>query len=928
MKPRPSHLGIALALVLAMAVHGRAQFFARRIVVSAARSSMISGQQMPLAALARDENGATSSEGFEWGSSDEGVASVDRSGVVTARGIGMTDVWVTMDGAWTSMRVQVLPARVEIRGGAAEAFAGVNLQFTAVAIDISGAEIPHTDLEWDVAGPNGFYTNTAYISDNGLLYTEAAGPVTVRATLNFWGSTAGQVERLVTSREVVIRRRQEFRLTRLLATDPVERAFEFLPDDSPNLAANDAGQLVVIAPLDGVTSGLMRYDNGSMNLLASAGTPGVFTKSIVWGFEGAAIDSNGRVLSKANTRGNYSSLILASAAGSSVVLAEGQTQGTFQAIRNFTVTRYSLNDRGDIVFRGTYDQPGGPWDRDGIFKLADGELRVVWGVTLPLAEFPDGYDLGVDGNGVGYFMVRRDSTRALYRADGSSAPQKVLMSGDSLGGSTVGRISDLAIAPNGTLAFRVDLDNGVSGPVLHDTAGNLTMLPTQGFDRVTSVNDSAQVVFNGSVGDGWGFVLWDGDTTRSLISWDDSLDGGKVRDFRDAIITPNGTVYAAVSTTLNGFIVLETGSNRVLFKGGDRFNLRANLNFLGFVPGALSGPPYVYAGGDPASVFGVSASDLIPVWKTGDEVVGGNLNSAVRSPRGDLYLAAGSGVFRNQPLTETLLPYPSTFTLDLFRTFSLYWTESWFDGSNYLAANDTGTVVWRAWSDEQSRLVSMQNGRLSMLASFGGEDQTQAPSGGSFDYLMSGGGRASALALDESGRVMIVTSVRNGPDGIFVYENGHWQTAALFGETRVGGGTVGWVDGLRAVGGKFFALMGMETGGAVLAEYVNQQWQTVIRTGDTMPNGAEIFWVDRNFDVNTRGDIAFVLNTNGGTEVALRTSDGTLRTVYRTGEATAEGDYFWPWQSFDIDLRDDGSLYFIGIDLFDRNVMYHAEPLF
>ena len=717
-----------------------------------------------------------------------------------------------------------------------------------------------------------------------------------------------------------------------MATDPVDRAFEFLPNDYPNLAANDAGQLVVIAPLDGVSSGLMLYDNGRMDLLASAGTPGVFTKSIVWGFEGAAIDSSGRVLSKANTRGNYSSLILASSTGSSVVLAEGQTQGTFQAIRNFTITRHSLNDRGDIVFRGTYDQPGGPWDRDGIFKLANGELRVVWGVTLPLPEFPDGYDidydLGVDANGVAYFMVRRDSTRAIYRADGLSAPRKVLMSGDSLAGSTVGRISDLAIAPNGTLAFRVDLDNGVSGPARYDTTGNLTMLPTEGFDRVTSVNDRGQVVFNGSVGAGWGFILWSGDSTSSLIVWDDGVEGGRVRDFRDAIVTASGTVYAAVSTTLNGFIVVETGSNRVLFKGGDRFNLRANLNFLGFVPGALSGSPYVYAGGDPTSIFEVSSSDLIPVWKTGDATVGGNLNSAVRSPRGDLYLAAGSGVFRNQPSMETVVQYPSEFTLDLFRTFNLYWTESWFDGSNYLAANDAGTLVWRAWSDEQSRLVSIQNGKLSMLASFGGEDQTEAPSGGVFDYLISGGGRASAIALDENGRVMVVASVRDGSDGVFVHENGQWQTAALFGETQVGGGTVGWVDGVRAVGGRFFALLGMETGGAVLAEYVSQQWQTIIRTGDAMPNGAEIFWVDRNFDANSRGDIAFVLNTNGGTEVTLRASDGSLRTVYRTGEATSEGDYFWPWQSFDIDLRDDGSLYFIGIDIFDRNVIYHAEPLF
>ena len=82
------------------------------------------------------------------------------------------------------------------------------------------------------------------------------------------------------------------------------------------------------------------------------------------------------------------------------------------------------------------------------------------------------------------------------------------------------------------------------------------------------------------------------------------------------------------------------------------------------------------------------------------------------------------------------------------------------------------------------------------------------------------------------------------------------------------------------------------------------------------------------FEVNRRGDIAVGVGTRGGTAVILRTADGTIRTVYQNGELTEQGDRFWPRQNFGLDLRDDRTLYFIGIDLLDRNVLYRADPLF
>ena len=144
----------------------------------------------------------------------------------------------------------------------------------------------------------------------------------------------------------------------------------------------------------------------------------------------------------------------------------------------------------------------------------------------------------------------------------------------------------------------------------------------------------------------------------------------------------------------------------------------------------------------------------------------------------------------------------------------------------------------------------------------------------------------------------------------------------------MGDGTIEWVDHFRVAGNRFYAVFSLVGGGRVLAEYDGAGWTSVVQLGDLMPNGSEIHWIHGNFGVNRRGDVAFSANVNGGSVLAVRTSDGTLRTVYRSGEPTEDGDYFWRWRDFKVDLRGDCSLYFIGVDLTDRYVLYHAQPLF
>ena len=515
-----------LGLILMFFEGTHAQF--RSIIVSAPKNSLIAGEQVQLFAVAWDGNGALSFDGFAWVSDDAEVVAVGQEGVARAGKIGIANVTVSIDGASTFLSLQVEPLRVDLAAAASEVFVGDSVQFTATPVDINGIPIADTEFRWNVLSPGGYSTQTASIDETGLMQALGAGPVSVQAVLDLYGDVV-QTERRIASTQVVISRRPEFRLTRLLATDPIEDSFSIDPAGWVGLVANDSGQIAFVTPLGGLTSGLVRYDNGRLDLLASAGTPGVFPQSVVQWFRSVAIDNSGQVLNSRETllhslgRG---SLVLSSLSGASVVLVFGQTLGIFQEISNFTLSRHSLNDRGDIVFHGTYSLPGPIYGWNGIFKVVDGRLQVVWGNTLPLAEFPDGfdidYDFGMDGSGVVYFIVRKDGTDAVYSADGLSPPRKILMTGDMIeDGSVVEQIDRLTgVAPNGTLAFNLRV-SGRGRPAIVDATGHTRFLDPDGlreFETIHSVNSNGEAVFTGDAGEGRGFYRWNHESVDAAFA--------------------------------------------------------------------------------------------------------------------------------------------------------------------------------------------------------------------------------------------------------------------------------------------------------------------------------------------------------------------------------------------------------------------------
>ena len=527
--------------------------------------------------------------------------------------------------------------------------------------------------------------------------------------------------------------------------------------------------------------------------------------------------------------------------------------------------------------------------------------------------------------------MRDGARRAIYRADGLSVPVPIVMEGDSILGTTIDYFNGFEMSPNGSLVFDARLNDGRYGPLRYSNDGTFSILDVPYFYRSHAINDRGEVVFTGDADDVFGFHLWNGSTSTPLLSWGDPVGNTTAGSFLDATITASGTVYGLIGTPDNSYVVIDTSNRNVLFQDGDRFNGTATTYFARFVPGAGVGPPQVFAGEDQASVFEATATGLSPVWVRSElpksHPAGGssNMNGAVRNPRGDVYIAAGRGIFRHDGTLETLVEYPYTYTEGTSEV-ELHWTDTWWNGSNNMAANDAGTLVWRAGTNTDRRLVRFEDGQLSTLATFGESDAVMIPPGGTFQELLWAG--LGAVAIDDTGRLMINASRQDDSQGLFFFDGSSWASTAIFGETSVGEGTIEWISGLRAAGNRFYGMFQVLGGGGILAEYDGTAWNPIVQSGDTLPNGAQIYWISSTFDANSNGDLVYSVNVGSGTTLVLRQGNGKQHTIYQSGDETDDGHRFWAWQDFDVDLRDDGSVYFMGIDFSDRKVIYHAQPLF
>ena len=210
------------------------------------------------------------------------------------------------------------------------------------------------------------------------------------------------------------------------------------------------------------------------------------------------------------------------------------------------------------------------------------------------------------------------------------------------------------------------------------------------------------------------------------------------------------------------------------------------------------------------------------------------LSNAVRNTAGDLYFTHSGGLYRNVAGKVEALQRTQTNVASTTKTLSFYklqWFQGSYNATNTLAVNAGGAAVTIAQSDQGPVVVYADSKSAGVIASLGGNAPTPSPAGGFFNGFIWG----AAVAIDDSGRVMFGGTDRSGRQGLFLYENATWKTAALANSTLIDGRPIANVAYLQAANNKFYAQFGLNGGDTVIAEYANGSWTHVVGRATSCP---------------------------------------------------------------------------------------------
>ena len=165
--------GTAAVTVTAVAV--------RTVTVSPASAELVIGDTEQLQATTKDESGNTlTGRAVAWSSSDEGVATVSATGLVTAVAAGSATITATSEGQSGTAAVTVSAppvATVSVAPTPAEVIVGRTLQLQARVWDANGNELAGREVTWRSSD-----TKKATVGETGLVAAVAEGDVVVTAT--------------------------------------------------------------------------------------------------------------------------------------------------------------------------------------------------------------------------------------------------------------------------------------------------------------------------------------------------------------------------------------------------------------------------------------------------------------------------------------------------------------------------------------------------------------------------------------------------------------------------------------------------------------------------------------------------------------------------------------------------------------------------
>jgi hypothetical protein len=910
------------------------------MTVSASSVRMICSDQMQLTAVIRDVNGnIRTGDSILWTSSDSNVLSVDALGKVTAKTLGFAQITARFQ-VQASIRIQVLPSKLVLTSAVQNLFVGEQSQYKAAALDSKGDEIPGLTFNWDVLTALGNPSVSLSVR-GGLVKALAAGKFRVHAFYLYNRGEFGFINQLDATADLEVKIKYPYAVDQVLATSTLV-ANPLLKAKRTLLAGNDQGQLAFYGGFENVSNGIVLYDGGSLNLLSSAGTPTANSNAFVYDFDAyLSLNGNGEVLARHLVAFNPSALAISSKDGTRYVALENESIRGIDFINNFYITRSSLNDSGQVVFRAGYRNTGETVTRSGLFRAErTGDVNLIVSLSDGLPGLSGNLNLenefGITRDGITFFRAT-DSTgmSAIFQQSGFDPPSRVIGLGDTVGNFTINSFVGAAypvflVAPSGDLAVSVFPKTG-SPLILHYPGGDTSVAPkviqVPAISAINWAQPGRGLLFYGNIaGRGWGLFIWGADNSIKTILLNNSVlaNGEPVLAVDGATMTPDGQVTAIVRTKTHPFMVMQVGSSsNLLFESGTQLPFSANVSFTDFVQGAKTGNPYVVTGGNQGNLAELTDTGLNPLLTSGDRMdpgvdfFGAFTANVRRSSNGDLYVSVNPygfyfpnyGIYKvvNGSMQEVL-----KFNLKVDDGTTLY-------VPGILAANDAGALVFAGGCDKgYSRMYLLQNGRLTLLAG-NSTNPAYAVTVEGVDVITGW----NDVILDANGRVAATLRFRNGLIGTYLFQDGRWIEMATGNRTRIGNTLVSSVISLKTAAGRIFGAFTMFGGGSTLAEYVNGSWTPLFTRDDQLPNG-QLPNSIVNFDVNNNGDILMNVNIPPGAGLVLKNQRG-LSMVSFTNDLTKVENQLLRYTTFD--MRDDGTIYFMALDVLDRHVLFRAVPL-
>lgn len=917
-----SLVGTMMALVASSA------YAQTRVYVSAPRLQIIAQDTMQLSAVARNTNGdVISSATFQWITSAANIAQVDSTGKLTATGLGLADITATYAGVQGILRVQVIPKRIDISPANATVPFGTTQQFTATAYDVRDTPIPNVSYTWHLTVFGGFDSTTASIS-NGLVRASALGTFLVRAAVTYPNNPNQFQQEFDGQTQIKIVPPPLYKVSRLASND-YTRPQTALRGPRKTIAAGGSGTLYFSGILDGMSNGLLQYSGGAISAVALAGVPSFYPSSVVTDFDDPAPDSSGNVVARMSNFGTGAQIVeFTPDGGFYLITGDGDPTNQGQLVSGCYTNRYSLSDTGDVVFRANVNDPNVSNYKQAIMRNTAGfdVQEVAVSDTLPGFNGPIGsFDnfFGIDANGAINFVVH-GSTTAVYRKEAGGDPVRLIGTGDAVSGNlTLTNLYQYTMTRTGDLYAYGSANTGNLLIVFPRGAAPAKVfpMPTTFISTLFDANGASGLALSGDLGLGYGLYNWNplkGSAPVPLILRNRPLPSGEpFSDVYAAAIDGSGKVYAIALGVDSPWLLTSftATSGAILASSGDSQSIAANANFSpNLVPGDRTGGLHMLAGGNQASVFSIDNRAIKPVVLVNDRFPGGQVfwgNQAVRkSASGSLYFVTDAQVYRMDAAAITpVVSFPVVQAgVNLNTPYNM-------------AVNDRGQVVMIGGTSVGAQHLSLYTPAtgLQRLAYFGGSAPyvTASPGGGTFSGF-------SDLAVNEAGQVMVNASVSGAAGGLFLWDGSSWQTICQSGNCTLDGQSITAISNVRAAGTRFCASTNTRLNVAAIRCYDNGAWSAPIAYGDLSSDGTLVAFVGP-YDVNRKGEVAAVVFTNGlgGPTIFFRDANGYSTVVTS----------LFPWDAtvvrsiYSIDLKDDGRIFFTGLDDFDRLLVYEADPI-